>query len=464
MKKHLIWGATLLLSHLLCYHQELHAAWLVVFLGSAMAIDWSEVREHVRRTGSFTFCGPVTVATLPVTHEDLSDAMVLLEPEEMMFVSALPKGRPAENVSYKAPVDKLDDPRLGGLRDGQKVNRDNVKNRQQNRKQLNGTIQHMRETYGSTIVAQQVQNPAGITDVIADGKAKTILALKQKMELTFLSDQDCNEIGSSDAGLTRGAIMWASSDAQPNNELKVPDGYRPLAAQRVAVANVAAITEAQFKTMLLNLRIARHKKIDVLAFCTLEAGAQFDSWFTEQIPVAGSAVPSRRFNFDGDAEIFEQMVTTYATRYGRITPNPTEYLNGLRDSASGLTGNTTNGSAVITGLANVPTDDDGDSALQTFSPISGTGIPAGAYIVSVDSATQITISENATADGAAVELALGVETHMFFTDIKFWDVRTNLVPSHKPLPEDSGGEDGYCETITSLFNTYPALLGMFYSN
>lgn len=464
MKKHLILGMTVFLTLLLCYRNELHAAWLVAFTGSAMAIDWNEVREHVRRTGSFTFCAPVTVATLPVTHEDLSDASVLLEPEEMIFSSAVPKGRPVENVVFRAPVDKLDDPRLGGQRDGQKVNRDNVKNRQANRKQLFGTIQHMRETYGSTIVARQVQNPAGITDVIADGKAKTILALKQKGELTNLSDQDSAEISDSIAGLTRGAIQWGNSNAQPNDEFKVPDGYRPQAAQRVAVANVAAITEALFKTMLLNLRKARNRKIDVMAFCTLDAGAQFDSWFAEQIPVAGSAVPSRRFNFDGDAEIFEQMVTTYATRYGRITPNPTDYLNGLRNSASSLTGDTTNGSAVITGLLNIPLDDDGNSALQPFSPISGTGIPAGAYIVSVDSATQITISENATADGDNVDLALGQETHMFFTDLKYWELRTNLVPSHKPLPEDSGGEDGYCESITGLFCTYPALLGMFYSN
>lgn len=439
-------------------------AYLTVFIGSAALISWRDVLDHQKRTGSAFFQAPVLVATLPVTHEDMSDQMVLLEPEDMIFESAVPKGPPAENVVFIAALDKLDEPRLGGLKDGQKVNRDNVKNRQANRDDIFGTIQHFRETYGATIIARQVMKPAGIEDVIADGKFKTLLALKQKLELTNLSDQDSAKISGSVAGLTRGAVQWANSSAQPNSAYEVPSAYRPLAAQRVSVAGATSITEALFKTMLLNLRKARNRKIDMIAFCTLDAGAQFDTFFTEQVPVAGSAVPTRHFHFDGEAEVFQQMVTTYVTRYGKITPNPTDYLNGLRDSATGMTCTTTNGSAVLTNLAvNVPLDDDGNSALQPFSPISGTGIPAGAYIVSVDSATQVTISANATATANDIVLKLGVETHMLFTDIKYWEKRTNLVPSHKPLPEDSGGEDGYCEAISGLFCTYPALLGMFYT-
>lgn len=441
---------------------QVFQAYFIVFAGSAALYTWRDVINHQRLTGGAHFYAPVLVATLPVTHEDLSDQMVLLDAEEMLFESTVPKGPPAENVVFMAALDKLADPRLGGLKDGQKVNRDNVTNRQANRDDVFGTIQHFRETYGATIVARQVMKPAGIKDVIADGKFKTLLALKQKMELTDLSEQDCQKITGSVAGLTRGAVQWANSSAQPNSTYAVPSGYRPDSSQRVSVANVAAITEPLFKTMMLDLRQARNAKLDVLAFCTFEAAQQFDSFFSEQVPVAGSAVPTRHFNWDGDAEVFEQMVTTYATRWGKVTPNPTDYLNGTRNQTTTLSGAKTSGSAVITTLTGVPTDDDGNSALQEFTPVSGTGIPAGAYIVSVDSATQITISANCTATGTS-GITLGVETHMLFTDMKFWEKRTNLVPSHKPLPEDSGGEDGYCESISGLFCTYPALLGMFYS-
>lgn len=437
-------------------------AWFISITGTAALYTWKDVLNHQRTYGGAYFCAPTLVATLPVTHEDLSDQMVLLDPEDMIFESTVPKGPAAENVVFMAALDKLDSPRLGGLKDGQKVNRDNVTNRQANRDDIFGTIQHFRETYGATIVARQVMKPAGIEDIIADGKFKTLLALKQKMELTNLSDQDSQKITGSVAGLTRGAVQWANPNAQPNSAYAVPDGYRPLSAQSVSVAGASSITEALFKTMFLDLRKARNKKIDVIGFCTLDAAQQFDSFFVEQVPVAGSAVPTRHFHFDGEAEVYEQMVTTYATRWGKITPMPTDYLNGLRDSAPSLSGDTHNGTAVIDGLTGVPTDDDGNSALQPFSPIKGTGIPAGAYIVSVDSATQITISANCTAS-ATVTLALGIQTHMLFTDIKYWEKRTNLVPSHKPLPEDSGGEDGYCEALSGLFCTYPALLGRFYT-
>jgi len=57
------------------------------------------------------------------------------------------------------------------------------------------------------------------------------------------------------------------------------------------------------------------------------------------------------------------------------------------------TGTTTNGSAIVTGLADT-------SQLIAGMEASGTGVPGGATIASVNSATQITLSANATASGA----------------------------------------------------------------
>lgn len=461
MKK-IILGMTFFATLLLLLRGEALGAWLSLFVGSAFSISWSEVREYCQRTGRMAFCAPTMVATLPVTHEDLSDQMVVLDMEDTIFASGTPKGEAPKDTVYRAPVDKLDAPRLGGLKDGQEVTRANVKNRQLNRKQIHGTIQHVRETYGTTLIAEVVKNPAGLTDIVADGKAKTLKALKHNWELISLSDQDQCEVTGSVAGLTRGAVMWGSVDAQPNDDLKVPDGYRPVAAQRVSVTGPTDISEAKFRAMILALRTARQKKIDVMAFCTLEAAEQFDQFFREQVPIAGSAVPVRSFHHDADVDEYAEEIITYRTRNGKVSVNTTDYLNGLRDSAASLTGDTTSGSAVITGLLNVPTDDNGASALQPFSPISGTGIPAGAYIVSVDSATQITISANATANGNDVALKLGVETQMLFVDLQFWEQKPSLVPSHVPLTEDGGGKDGYCEMINSLFCTYPALIGSFY--
>jgi len=61
----------------------------------------------------------------------------------------------------------------------------------------------------------------------------------------------------------------------------------------------------------------------------------------------------------------------------------------LTDSQNGTT---TNGSAVITGLADT-------SQLIVGMEVSGTGIPGGATISSINSVTQVTLSANATASG-----------------------------------------------------------------
>ncbi len=438
-------------------------AYFIIFTGSAAMYSWRDVLDHSRKHGAF--CGgPTLVATLPVTHEDLSDQLVLLDPEDMPVTSMLPKGEPAKETIYRAPVDKLEAPTMGGEKEHPVLDRTKVKNRQGNRAKLFGGIQHFRETYGASLIAQQVTNPAGIESVLADSKYKALVALKQKMELVFCSDQDIDEIGANDAGLTRGLVAWGFSGAQPNDTFKVPEAYRPLAAQCVALANVGAVTEAQVRTMLKNLRIARRAAVDVVGLCTLDYADVFDQFFFEQVPVAGSAVPTRHFNFDADDDMaYLMMVKSYATRFGKVTPVPTQYLNGVRDMAPGLTGDLTNGSPVIPGILNMPLNDKGEPALQPYSLIKGTGILAGAYIVSVDSATQITISANATATSGDVALTLGRQTHCAYIDPKYFSVKTNLVPSHKPMPEDGGGEDAYVEAIASLFCTYPALIGTHYS-
>ncbi|MDD5698496.1 MAG: hypothetical protein PHH77_07750 [Victivallaceae bacterium] len=62
------------------------------------------------------------------------------------------------------------------------------------------------------------------------------------------------------------------------------------------------------------------------------------------------------------------------------------------------TGDTTNGSAVVTNMSST-------DGLFAGMAVSGTGIPADSTIVSVDSATQITLNANATADGSGVTLS-----------------------------------------------------------
>lgn len=66
-----------------------------------------------------------------------------------------------------------------------------------------------------------------------------------------------------------------------------------------------------------------------------------------------------------------------------------------------VTGTTTNGSAIITAMSSV-------TGLYVGQAISGTGIPAGAVIVSVGTTT-VTISANATSGNSSEALTFGTE-------------------------------------------------------
>lgn len=75
---------------------------------------------------------------------------------------------------------------------------------------------------------------------------------------------------------------------------------------------------------------------------------------------------------------------------------------------SQLTGTTTDGSAVVTGLSST-------TGLDTTYQVVGTGINTDTYILSVDSATQVTLTQVATATGSA-ELSFCKTKYAFPSD------------------------------------------------
>lgn len=86
------------------------------------------------------------------------------------------------------------------------------------------------------------------------------------------------------------------------------------------------------------------------------------------------------------------------------------------------TGNTTLGSAVITNIPSTAT-----LVAGTWSVASGLGIATNARIVSVDSATQITVDQISTATGTGVAIILGQDAYSlpndfsYFQQLTWWD-------------------------------------------
>lgn len=82
------------------------------------------------------------------------------------------------------------------------------------------------------------------------------------------------------------------------------------------------------------------------------------------------------------------------------------------------TGNTTIGSAVITGLSSTV------GLSSSYSISSGVGTAANARIVSVDSSTQVTLDQACTATGSAVTIIFGKDTYALPIDFSYYQQNT----------------------------------------
>lgn len=131
-------------------------------------------------------------------------------------------------------------------------------------------------------------------------------------------------------------------------------------------------------------------------------------------------------------------VTLSAPARFTMTQSAGQYLTFSTQKVYDRAGDTANGSAVVN---NIDT-----TGLITGIAVSGTGIVDGTTILSIDSSTTLTLSENASATRTAVSLAFGSadarecqSSDSFTTDVcatrsgvNFYRVDTSIVPSSPP--------------------------------
>jgi hypothetical protein len=95
----------------------------------------------------------------------------------------------------------------------------------------------------------------------------------------------------------------------------------------------------------------------------------------------------------------------------RIYPTPQE-----TSVVTTVTGNLTNGSRIVTNLSST-------AGISKHDFVTGTGLPAGARVESIDSATQVTLTDAAVANGTNQSLT--------FTEdrLTLWYIRKAAIPS-----------------------------------
>lgn len=396
-------------------------------------------------------------STVPALHEDLADELALLDNENTIFSSTVQSGGKAENSSFSRVADKQLTGRLGGVDEGKAVTRSSVANHFTNRAKIWSAVQQKRETWGVSRRAQKVENPAGVSNLEGEARFRGLERYKQGKELTYLSSQVAKDSAyfTDDEGaivqdyLTMGASAWVSSGAQnTSSTYQVDSNFRPGSSQIIDVASVSAFTEANLRTIISECRKAKRKSVNLTCFCSVDFANQLATFF-DSGSTANSQTPIRRFNQDGTSGEITSKLTGYTTAHGNIMVVPTEMLNGVRNAGSLAGASTTNTNTTVTVTST--------AGLQSGMPVFGTGIPAGAYISTVASATTFTLSAAATATGTPT-LTLGIQDHALFLEMMtFYEFLNGI--EEVDLSPDGSGAQGYIEEFFALFCSMPKING-----
>ncbi len=135
-------------------------------------------------------------------------------------------------------------------------------------------------------------------------------ALRQDVEMVCLDNYDSfPEVDDTAGNRTRGANYWIQNGAQ--GDLEVPSQFRtPTASILSGKATVDAITEQDFRNLLVGIYNATEKAADLDLFCRLELKSQMADW-TKTGEVSSTTVPLRRFTQDATSGKIKLSVSIY---------------------------------------------------------------------------------------------------------------------------------------------------------
>lgn len=392
-------------------------------------------------------------STVEAIHEDLADELALLDNENTIFSSTVQSGGRAENSVYQRVADRQLSGRLAARGESSSTTRSSVTNHFTNRKKINGVVQQKRETWGVSKRVEKVENVAGVANILGEARYRGLERHKQGKELTYLSQQvqadDAavhNDEGVVETGVhtTMGASAWGESSAQTNSEYAVHSSYRPDSAQIISVSIASAFTEPNLRTIIENARLAKNKNIKLTTFCTIPFASHLATFF-DAGSTANSLAPIRRFNQDASDHTITSKLTGYNTMFGSMMVVPTDSLNGTRNAVSlGTVSGTSTTTITVTSTA----------GLQKYMKVSGTNVPAGAYVSSITSATVFEISSATTGAISEATFLVGDYDYALFLDMEyFFEILNGL--EEVDMSPDGTGTQGYVEEFFSLFCSMP---------
>jgi len=263
----------------------------------------------------------------------------------------------------------------------------------------------VQQFYGSTIIGSNTIN--GITNTANLKVGQKIISTSFPLSNTYIQSID----STSSITVSRPATITGNTVAYLNN-VEFPYLYanviQPLGLPTPTSSTVAIYNSYASALAQIELFKERPQSIETGNNLNISSGflwgydgyqATENNFFVYPDSIYAEAALSSSGHMEDDT-YFYRITYEWTDNQGnlfRSTPSvPFELI--IYPSHS-ITGDTTNLSAVIKNISDT-------TQLQKYQKISGAGIPLGAYVVSIDSSTQITISSPATATAVGVNLSV----------------------------------------------------------
>ena len=279
-----------------------------------------------------------SILTIKGQKEDLSDAMVLIEPGDTPLFSMCKKSKEPTNVLFSWPADKYNDPQTAGVMANDDVT--SFDDEHANRELLSGRIQKVRRSFQVDDLVENVADVAGVGRKQAFNKsaAKALVELKIDIEAILGSDNDSQVATGSVPYKTRGIGSWISSTAQADTATAVPATFRTPAASINATAT-GSLTENNVIDVLESIFKVRRARRNYDLVCGTSLKRAFTNFIRTQTGSTNVMSSVRTFSSNVDSKKIVNTIDIYESDFGTVSLHVSTYLaNGAAAAVSAARG------------------------------------------------------------------------------------------------------------------------------
>lgn len=260
-------------------------------------------------------------------REDLTDFLTILEPEDCPKTSMLPKTQRPTQQYQEWQLDNLQTPSFTGVLEGSDVA--NFSNKAANRARVGNYIQGFRRPWMVSRITEAV-DVAGVSNEVANAKAKCMREIKRDIESAIGSDNDRQADNGTVPYLTRGLGTWISSTGPAD----VPTIYRTPAAQ-VNTTATASLTEDGFNGLFQSM----FESIGGRLNCNLFAGSVLKRTISKfQRQEGTTTAKSYMVTQDATEHQIDLNVELYVGDYQTVSIIPDLFNGVLSDAVSASAG------------------------------------------------------------------------------------------------------------------------------